>query len=64
MTLEQIRASASKCWKDGGKSTDNPWPLYSYDYGVWMEQWGLCSDDYMEQPGRALDELETGGDEK
>lgn len=57
-----IRESAKRCWKNGGKSTDNPWQMYEARWCVWSEQWGKCSDDYMDSPNRALDALEAAGD--
>jgi len=62
MTPEQIRESAKQCWNEGGKSTDNPWAFHSYFWGIWSIQWGLCSDEYMDSPNRALDAVETAGD--
>ena len=63
MMLQVIRDSALKCWKNGGKSTDNPYNLFNADWCIWAAQWGLCSDDYMDSPNRALD-AETDGEEK
>ena len=59
---ERVKFEAQLHFNNGGKSTDNPYVFGSQQWGEWMRGWGLASDKYMDQPGRALDSLESTGE--